>query len=115
MLNRYPYNNGHLLVAPARHVATLGELADDEMTALMQLIRDLVELLEQTLGPHGFNIGLNLGQCAGAGITQHLHIHVVPRWQGDTNFMPVLAATTVIPQALADLAVQLRSALAADA
>lgn len=109
ILNRYPYNNGHLLVAPARHVATLSELSDDEMTALMQLIRDLIELLEQTLGPQGFNVGLNLGRAAGAGILEHLHFHIVPRWVGDTNFMPATTGTKVMPQSLDALWELLRS------
>jgi len=112
LLNRYPYNNGHLLVAPARHVATLVELGDDEMTALMRLLRDLVELLDQTLGPQGYNIGLNLGRAAGAGILEHLHFHLVPRWAGDTNFMPVTAGTKVIPESLDALWELLRARLA---
>jgi len=100
LLNRYPYNNGHLLVAPSRHVATLTELSDDEITGLMQLVRDLIARLEHALGPHGFNVGLNLGRVAGAGIADHLHFHIVPRWEGDTNFMPVTAGTKVMPQSL---------------
>ena len=100
MLNRYPYNNGHLLVSPDRHVATLAELSDDELNALVRLVRDVVALLEETLGPHGFNVGINLGRAAGAGITDHLHWHIVPRWTGDTNFMPATANTRVMPQSL---------------
>ena len=100
MLNRYPYNNGHLLVAPRRHVAGLGDLSDDEMTALMQLVRDSTALLGETLRPHGYNIGLNLGRAAGAGIVEHVHFHIVPRWEGDTNFMPATANTKVMPQSL---------------
>jgi ATP adenylyltransferase len=100
MLNIFPYNNGHLLVAPRRHVAALDGLTDDEMTALMQLVRDSTTLLQQTLRPHGYNIGLNLGRAAGAGIVEHLHFHVVPRWAGDTNFMPATANTKVMPQSL---------------
>jgi ATP adenylyltransferase len=100
LLNRYPYNNGHLLVAPVRHVATLGELSDDELTALMQLVRDCIALLGKALAPHGYNVGLNLGRAAGAGIDAHLHFHIVPRWAGDTNFMPATAGTKVMPQSL---------------
>jgi len=112
LLNRYPYNNGHLLVAPARHVAALADLDDDEMTALTQLIRDLVALLDQTLQPQGYNIGLNLGRAAGAGILEHLHVHIVPRWAGDTNFMPVTAGAKVIPESLDALWQLLRARLA---
>ncbi len=100
ILNRYPYNNGHLLVAPKRHVAGLSDLSDDELVALMQLVRDCIALLQETLDPHGFNIGLNLGRAAGAGILDHLHFHIVPRWTGDTNFMPATANTKVMPQSL---------------
>ena len=100
MLNRYPYNNGHLLVSPDRHVATLAELSDDELSALVRLVRDVVALLEETLGPQGFNVGINLGRAAGAGIIDHLHWHIVPRWTGDTNFMPATANTKVMPQSL---------------
>jgi len=103
MLNRYPYNNGHLLAAPMRHVATLGDLTDEEMTDLMHLVRELIELLERTLKPQGFNVGLNLGRAAGAGIVEHLHFHIVPRWPGDTNFMPATAGTKVMPQSLESL------------
>ena len=111
LLNRYPYNNGHVLVAPARHIASLGDLADDEMTAVMRLVRDCIRLLEQTLGPHGFNVGLNLGRAAGAGIAEHLHFHIVPRWAGDTNFMPATAGTKVMPQSLDALWELLRSSV----
>jgi ATP adenylyltransferase len=100
MLNLYPYNNGHLLVAPRRHVGTLDGLSGDELTALMALVRDCTRLLDQALAPQGYNIGLNLGRAAGAGIVEHLHFHVVPRWAGDTNFMPATAGTKVMPQSL---------------
>ncbi|MBN1917050.1 MAG: HIT domain-containing protein [Verrucomicrobia bacterium] len=100
MLNLYPYNNGHLLVAPRRHVGDLEALSDDELTALMQLVRDCTALLDETLRPQGYNIGLNLGRAAGAGIVEHLHFHIVPRWVGDTNFMPATANTKVMPQSL---------------
>jgi ATP adenylyltransferase len=111
LLNRYPYNNGHLLVAPTRHVATLAELSDEETIALMRLVRDCIALLQDGLGPHGFNVGLNLGRAAGAGIVEHLHLHVVPRWAGDTNFMPATAGTKVMPQSLDALWELLRSKL----
>ena len=100
VLNRYPYNNGHLLVAPARHVARLDELTAEESLELLQTITQMVGLLERTIRAEGFNVGLNLGQIAGAGLPGHLHWHIVPRWSGDTNFMPVSAGIRVIPQSL---------------
>jgi len=100
VLNRYPYNNGHLLVAPQSHRARLEELTLDEQSDLFQEIIRMVLLLERVLRPEGFNVGLNLGPAAGAGLPGHLHWHIVPRWNGDTNFMPALAAVKVIPQAL---------------
>jgi ATP adenylyltransferase len=115
VLNRYPYNNGHLLVAPRRHKARLEQLTDSEHLELMQMITRLVLTLERLLGSEGFNVGLNLGKVAGAGLPGHLHWHVVPRWLGDTNFMPVLAGVNVIPQALDALAVELTRTLADDA
>jgi ATP adenylyltransferase len=112
VLNRYPYAGGHLLVVPYRAVADLNDLTEDELCALIKLTRRCQNALTRVMKPHGFNIGLNLGTVAGAGITDHIHIHIVPRWNGDTNFMPVLSGTTVIPQALADIAAKLRADLA---
>ena len=100
VLNRYPYNNGHLLVAPRRHVARLDQLTDQEHLACQQMLARLVSLLERLMRAEGFNLGLNLGRVAGAGLPGHLHWHLVPRWHGDTNFMPALAAVRVIPQSL---------------
>jgi ATP adenylyltransferase len=100
MLNAYPYAPGHVMVAPYRHVAGLEELDDDELLDLMRLARRAVLALKTAMAPAGFNTGLNLGTVAGAGIAEHLHLHVVPRWEGDVNFMPLLADTHVIPQAL---------------
>ena len=111
VLNNYPYNGGHLMVVPYKQVADFDELTDEEMLELMKLARRCLAALRQVMKPDGFNVGVNLGKCAGAGIAEHLHIHVVPRWNGDTNFMPVLAQTGVVPQALRDLAAQLRPAL----
>jgi len=101
IMNRFPYNNGHLLVTPYRHVADICDLLAEESQELFGLICLSREVLQETLAPQGLNIGLNLGEAAGAGIAEHLHWHLVPRWQGDTNFMPVLAETRVIPQHLA--------------
>ena len=100
VLNRYPYNSGHLLIAPQRHVSRLDELTSVENSELSSGITEMVGLLEKVVQPQGFNIGLNLGRVAGAGLPGHLHWHVVPRWNGDTNFMPVLAGVDVVPQAL---------------
>ena len=111
MLNTYPYNGGHLLVIPYKQVSDLPELTREEISDLMALLVRCQAALRQVMRPDGFNVGINLGRAAGAGIAEHLHIHIVPRWGGDTNFMPVLGATTVVPQALAELAVQLRAVL----
>lgn len=100
ILNCYPYNNGHLLIAPRLHRARLDQLTPEEQLELVQVIARMVALLEKVLHPQGFNVGLNLGRAAGAGLPGHLHWHVVPRWSGDTNFMPVLASIDVIPQSL---------------
>jgi len=102
MLNAYPYNPGHLLIAPYRHIASLEELTESERNEHYKLVSRSVEVLKAQLKPAGFNLGANLGRVAGAGIDDHFHSHIVPRWQGDDNFMPVLADTKVIPQALAD-------------
>ena len=99
------------MVVPYRQVADLTELTDEEMLGMMNLLRRCLGALRQIMRSDGFNIGVNLGKVAGAGIAEHLHVHVVPRWQGDTNFMPVLAETAVVPQALNELAGQLRQAL----
>jgi ATP adenylyltransferase len=100
VLNRFPYNNGHLLVAPNAHKGELHELDGHEILELQQTIARLVEVLREMMKPDGFNIGLNLGKAAGAGLPGHLHWHLVPRWNGDTNFMPVLSDTRVIVQSL---------------
>jgi ATP adenylyltransferase len=99
-LNTFPYASGHLMVAPLRHVGELEELDEEEGAELFTLARRAVAALRSAMSPHGFNVGLNLGEVAGAGIADHLHLHVVPRWEGDNNFMPVLADTRVMPQAL---------------
>jgi ATP adenylyltransferase len=100
ILNTYPYAPGHVMVAPFRHVAALDELTDEEMLELMRLARRAVAAQRTAMTPDGVNVGLNLGKVAGAGIEDHLHVHVVPRWEGDNNFMPVLGETRVIGQAL---------------
>ncbi len=100
MLNRFPYTNGHLLIAPLAHKADLNDLPPDEMQAIWLQTREAKNLLTAAVAPHGFNIGINFGRCAGAGVPGHLHIHVVPRWNGDTNFMAVLGDVRVVPQSL---------------
>lgn len=100
VLNRFPYNNGHLLVAPREHKASLEELADVELLDLQRQVRRMVKLLKLVIGAEGFNIGLNLGRIAGAGLPGHLHWHIVPRWNGDVNFMPIIGDAKVIPQSL---------------
>ena len=115
LLNRYPYTGGHVMVVPYKQVADLNGLTDDELADLWKLARRCLNVLKQVMKPDGFNVGINVGKVAGAGIEEHLHIHIVPRWGGDTNFMAVIANTTVVPQALTDLAAQLRAAFAVQA
>jgi ATP adenylyltransferase len=102
MLNRYPYNNGHLMAAPRRHVASPELLTRDELIDLSSLVAAAVRQLRSAYNPAGLNVGLNLGRAAGAGIADHMHWHLVPRWDGDNNFMPVIAHTRVLPQALGE-------------
>lgn len=101
ILNRFPYNNGHFMVAPYRHVARLDELSNEEILEMWRLVSVGISVIEGTMGAEGFNVGINLGKAAGAGVEDHIHVHVVPRWEGDTNFMPVLSETKVIPEHLA--------------
>jgi ATP adenylyltransferase len=108
LLNKYPYNNGHLMVVPNRHVARLADMTPDELTEFMALTRIAEMALAQAYAPHGLNMGLNLGKPAGAGVLDHLHMHVVPRWNGDTNFMTVLGETRVLPEELDRTAERLR-------
>ena len=108
IFNKFPYNNGHLLIAPSRHIADLDEAADDELDELIKLTRDVKKVLSLAIEPHGFNVGMNFGRSAGAGLPGHLHVHVVPRWDGDTNFMHVCSDTDVISQSLSELYAQLR-------
>ena len=102
LLNRFPYTSGHLMVAPVRHVGDYGDLADDEALEVHGLTRTALAVLGAQYAPHGYNVGWNLGRAAGAGVLDHIHLHIVPRWGGDTNFMPVLADIRVIPEALAE-------------
>lgn len=114
VLNRFPYNNGHLLIAPREHKADLRDLNDAELLETNHLLQKMLGLLEKTISPDGFNVGLNLGRVAGAGLPGHLHWHIVPRWNGDTNFMPILGEAKVIPQALDALLDLLSKEMSAD-
>ncbi len=108
ILNRYPYNNGHLMVAPNRHVATLQAAVPDELSELMQLTRHAEMALSEAYKPQGINVGINIGRPAGAGIVDHLHVHLVPRWIGDTSFISVVGNVRVLPEELAQTAARLR-------
>ncbi len=101
--NRFPYNNGHLLVAPNEHLADLDSFSDECMLDLFKTVRKSKQMLGEAIKPHGFNIGINIGRCAGAGLPGHLHIHLVPRWSGDTNFMAVCGQTDVVSQSMQEL------------
>ena len=108
ILNLYPYNNGHLMVVPRRHIASLTLATADELSELMQFTRDAEAALTEAYRPEGINVGINLGRAAGAGIADHLHVHLVPRWTGDTNFMSVVGQTRVLPEQMDDTARRLR-------
>lgn len=108
ILNHFPYNNGHLLIAPQRHIGELDKASDDEMLELTKLVRESQKVLSMAIKPHGFNVGMNFGRCGGAGLPEHLHVHVVPRWDGDTNFMNVCSDTNVVSQSLTELLKQLK-------
>ena len=100
VMNLYPYTNGHLLIAPCRHVANIEELTGDELNDIIRILQKSVEALKKAMVTDGINIGMNLGKVAGAGVEEHLHFHVVPRWLGDVNFMPIMSGATVIPEHL---------------
>ena len=102
IMNSYPYNPGHLMIAPYRHIANLEELTDEELHEHFNVVSRSIKLLKQVFKPDGFNLGINMGKVAGAGINDHIHTHIVPRWQGDTNFMPVLSDVKVVPEALTE-------------
>ena len=100
IMNRFPYNNGHVMVSPYRHVKEFEALNDEEILEISYAIKLILKALKRALKPHGFNIGINLGQAAGASVYEHIHIHIVPRWLGDTNFMPVIAETKVLSEGI---------------
>jgi ATP adenylyltransferase len=111
ILNLFPYTNGHLMIAPYEHLATLGELDPDTVAEMMALTQRAMGVLSERYQPHGYNVGFNQGRVAGAGVEHHIHMHVVPRWGGDTNFMPVLADTRVMPQTLEESYATLKGSL----
>ena len=113
ILNLFPYNSGHVMVVPSRHLARLADLDDAELLDLTRLVDRTLRVLEHVLRPEGYNVGLNLGRAAGAGVEDHLHVHVVPRWIGDTNFMPVLSETKVLPEHLKTTRARLTEGFAA--
>ena len=102
MLNKYPYNNGHLMISPVRHIALIDAMSPEESIDMFRLLRHCCASLTKTFSPEGFNIGMNVGKASGAGFGDHLHMHVVPRWNGDCNFMPVLADVRVMPEHIAE-------------
>jgi ATP adenylyltransferase len=110
VMNRFPYTNGHLLIAHANHKGDLSELSDDELCEMTRTLRDGVAVLRKVLKPQGFNVGYNIGKCAGAGLPGHLHAHVVPRWSADTNFMAVIGDARVVPDALDSVCAELVAA-----
>ena len=109
VLNIYPYNNGHVMVLPYEHAASLEELSPEAQAEMIHLVSRSIKLVRQAMNPTGFNVGMNIGNAAGAGIDDHVHIHVVPRWHGDTNFMPIIAETRVIPEWLDDTYAKLKA------
>jgi ATP adenylyltransferase len=112
MLNKFPYNSGHVMVVPVAHEPGLEKLDDEQTTLLMRALRRAIDVLKSTLNPEGFNVGANVGRAAGAGIPDHVHFHVVPRWNGDTNFMPVIDDVKIVSEALTQTAAKLREAFA---
>ncbi len=100
IMNLFPYNNGHLMIVPKRHTSQIGDLSDDEKLEMFKLMEMSLSTLQEALNPQGFNMGMNIGRVAGAGIEEHVHLHIVPRWKGDTNFMPIIGDTKVISEGL---------------
>jgi len=111
IMNNYPYNPGHVMVVPYRHVAKWEDLTDEELLDIMRLSQLMIKAIKKAMKPDGFNMGVNLGRVAGAGIDSHVHLHIVPRWNGDTNFMPVIADTKVIPESLEEAYEELKKAI----
>lgn len=100
ILNKFPYNNGHLMIVPIKHMKNLEDLGDEELNEIFSLARRIIPILKKVYRPQGFNIGMNLGVCAGTSVAEHMHLHIVPRWKSDTNYMPVIGGTKIIPESL---------------
>ncbi|ACS33425.1 HIT family protein [Thermococcus gammatolerans] len=111
IMNNYPYNPGHVMIAPYRHIGRWEDLRDEELLEIMKLSQLMIRAIKKAMNPDGFNMGVNLGRVAGAGIDDHVHLHIVPRWNGDTNFMPVIADTKVIPESLQEAYDELKKAI----
>lgn len=111
IMNRFPYNNGHVMIAPVRHIGQIEQLDDEEILAVHHLMSRILRALDYSMKPQGYNIGVNQGRVSGAGVVDHVHVHVVPRWQGDTNFMPILSETKVISEALTKTYEKIREGL----
>jgi ATP adenylyltransferase len=111
IMNRNPYNPGHVMVCPYRHIPSVEDLTDEEMMESMKLVNLSIKAIRKSMSPDGFNVGINIGKVAGAGIAAHLHIHIVPRWDGDTSFMPVLADVQIVPEALEETYDKIKSAI----
>lgn len=111
LMNRFPYNNGHIMVAPLRHIGSLEELDNEEVVAMHHVLTRTMKAIKNTMNPHGFNVGVNQGNVAGAGVVDHIHVHCVPRWLGDTNFMPILADTKVVSEAVLETYETIRKGL----
>ena len=111
LLNLYPYNTAHVMVAPVKHVPSIEVLSDEELLDLMKVVNLVIQAIREEYRPQGFNVGINIGRVAGAGIESHVHVHIVPRWSGDTNFMPVIAGTKVLPEDLKTTWVRVRRAI----
>jgi ATP adenylyltransferase len=109
MLNTFPYNNGHVMISPKRHIQDLKTLTDSQINDLFKTLKQVLYLLDKVLKPQGYNVGMNIGRCSGAGVPGHLHLHIVPRWEADTNFMPVVSDTKIISQSLEELYQRLKS------
>lgn len=111
ILNRYPYNNGHLMIVPFKHTGNIEDLGEEETKEIFLLAKKIIPILKEVYNAQGFNVGLNLGRCAGAGVIDHLHLHIVPRWEGDTNYMAVTSKTKVIPESIEESYRKIKSAI----
>ncbi len=109
ILNKFPYNNGHILISPVRHIKNFEDLSNEETNEIFSLAKSIIPVLKKVYHPQGFNVGLNLGACAGTSVANHIHLHIVPRWEGDTNYMPVIGKTKIIPESLEESCRKIKS------